>query len=155
MNPYMSTPIDVQITRTRVNNSNTLIRNPVLHSFMRETLQEYVRRVMLEKGLSGYTVERDSGSQISQSQVNRIQNGEVSNPSATKLKALAKGLSVSESELFAVARGITEDAGVIAHERLQTIGFAYENMPKKKKAKADYLIDMLEREIARIENEPE
>ena len=148
-------PLCKKVTHKRVNNSDMLILNPVLRGFMRETLQDYVRRIMLEKGLSGYAVERASGEGISQSQVNRIQNGEVTNPSAAKLKALAKGLSVSEAELFAVVRGITEDESVIANERLQSIGFAYQKMPKKKKAKADYLIDMLEREIARIESEPE
>lgn len=122
-------------------------------ALMPESLADYVSRMMREKDLSSYAVERYSGGAISQSHAYRIATGAVTTPSAKSLKALAKGLSVPEGELFAVARGITESAGVIADERLQTIGFRYGNMPKKKRQKADYIIDLLEREIQRIENE--
>jgi transcriptional regulator with XRE-family HTH domain len=70
-----------------------------------ETLPDYVRRVRTEKRLSTVDVERQSGNRISDSYVTRIENGYVKNVSPEKLKALAKGLGVSEDEIFAVARG--------------------------------------------------
>lgn len=53
--------------------------------FMNESLAEYVSRIMKEKRLSGYDVERAAHKEITQSHVSRIQNGEVTNPSAGKL----------------------------------------------------------------------
>lgn len=121
---------------------------------MKETLSSYVSRIMREKDLSGYDVERRSKKGITQSHVNRVQNGLVSNLSVQKVRALAKGLDVPEAELSAVARGESLHTGDMAHSRLAAIDFAYEGMPKKKKEKADYIIELLEREIKRITEEP-
>lgn len=120
-----------------------------------QTLAQYVSQVMRDKELSGNDVERRSNKGITQSHVHRIYNGEVKNVSTEKLKSLAKGLDVPEAELFAVARGASLQVGELVHGRLQSIDFAYDGMPKKKKERAGYLIELLEREIKRIESEPE
>jgi transcriptional regulator with XRE-family HTH domain len=74
-----------------------------------EKLGEYVKRVRAEKGLSTTEVEsasrKGSAKGISDAYVTRIENGYVTNVSPEKLHALAKGLGVSEDEVFAVARG--------------------------------------------------
>lgn len=74
-----------------------------------ENLGDFVRRSRLDKGFSTTDVERHSRSGgakgISDAYVTRIENGYVTNVSPEKLRALAKGLQVSEDELFAVARG--------------------------------------------------
>lgn len=74
-----------------------------------ENLADYVRRARTAKGLSTTDVEsasRIGGAKgISDAYVTRIENGYVTNVSPDKLHALAKGLGVSEDELFAVARG--------------------------------------------------
>lgn len=70
-----------------------------------EKLSDYVRRVRKEKGFSTTDVENQSGRRISDAYVTRIENGQIRNVSPEKLSALAKGLEVSEDELFAVARG--------------------------------------------------
>lgn len=70
-----------------------------------ESLADYVRRVRQEKGLSTLDVERNSGNQITDGYVSQIENSYVKNVSPKKLQALAKGLGVSEEEIFAVARG--------------------------------------------------
>lgn len=78
------------------------------HSFVsreQETLADYVRRVREEKGLSLNQVRIRSGYQIANSYISRIENGEVTNVGLDKLRSLAKGLNVSEEEIFAVARG--------------------------------------------------
>ena len=74
-----------------------------------ENLASYVKRVRSEKGLSTTDVERQSrhggAKGISDAYVTRIENGYVTNVSPAKLSALARGLQVSEDEIFAVARG--------------------------------------------------
>lgn len=120
-----------------------------------ETLAEYVTRVMREENLSGYQIEERSRPKITQSYVNRIKNGTDTNPSLPKLEGLATGMGRPFTEVLAAARGEEPHTDEITHERLASINFAYEGMPKKKRAKAEPLIEMLEREIRRIESEPE
>jgi len=74
-----------------------------------ETLPDYVRRIRIEKRLSTVDVEKQSGNRISDSYVTRIENGYVKNVSPEKLQALAKGLGVTEDEIFAVVRGKSLD----------------------------------------------
>jgi transcriptional regulator with XRE-family HTH domain len=70
-----------------------------------ETLADYVSRIRQEKRLSLNDVVRQSGNQIANSHVSRIENGFTTNVTTDKLRALAKGLGVPEEEIFAVARG--------------------------------------------------
>lgn len=71
----------------------------------RESLADYVRRLRGEKRLSLAEVSNLSGGQITRSHISRIENGELTNIGLDKLRALAKGLGVSEDEIFAIARG--------------------------------------------------
>jgi transcriptional regulator with XRE-family HTH domain len=71
-----------------------------------ESLPEYVRRVMKEKGLKPKDVETRSGKKIDAAYVFKIISGNSKYPSVVKLQALAEGLGVDEDELFRVARGI-------------------------------------------------
>jgi transcriptional regulator with XRE-family HTH domain len=72
-----------------------------------ENLGLYVKRVMEEKGLGLKDVELMSDGAITDAYVSNIVNGDASNPSVDKLKALATGLGVDEDEIFRVARGIS------------------------------------------------
>ena len=74
------------------------------------SLADYVRRVRREKAVSTMSVSKKSGGAISDGYVSRIENSQVKNVSLEKLRALAKGLDVSEEEVFAVARGHTSPA---------------------------------------------
>lgn len=71
----------------------------------RESLADYVRRLRGEKRLSLAEVSQLSGGHITRSHISRIENGELTNIGLDKLRALAKGLGISEDEIFAVARG--------------------------------------------------
>jgi transcriptional regulator with XRE-family HTH domain len=71
-----------------------------------ETLAQYVKRIMDEKGLSSRDIQARSGRKIADSYVTKILNGITTNPSIGKTKALAEGLGVDEDEVFKVARGI-------------------------------------------------
>lgn len=77
----------------------------VVETQEQERLPDYVRRVRNEKGFSLSKVEKNSGGEIDASYVNRIENDLIRNVTPEKLSALAKGLEVSEDEIFAVARG--------------------------------------------------
>jgi len=68
-------------------------------------LPDYIRRIRSEKGLSTADVEKKSGFTVTDGYVSHIENGRVRNVSPEKLRALSKGLGVSEDEIFAVARG--------------------------------------------------
>lgn len=70
-----------------------------------ETLADFVRRTRLDKRFSLVDVARNSEGHISESYVSRIENGYILNVSPAKLIGLAKGLRVTEDELFTVARG--------------------------------------------------
>jgi transcriptional regulator with XRE-family HTH domain len=71
----------------------------------RETLADYVRRVINEKGLSYRRVAEMSGGQISHVTVGEIINGNRTDIKTDTLLGLAKGLGVPAEEIFAVARG--------------------------------------------------
>jgi transcriptional regulator with XRE-family HTH domain len=71
----------------------------------RETLADYVRRLRSVKRLSLAEVSQLAGGQITRSHISRIENGELTNVGLDKLRALAKGLNVSEEEITSVAFG--------------------------------------------------
>lgn len=80
----------------------------LMRSRQPESLGEFVRRVRREAGLSCTDVERQSaryGPKIAASYVNRIENGLKTKPSADRLTALARGLGISETEIFAATQG--------------------------------------------------
>lgn len=70
-----------------------------------EKLPDFIRRIRAEKGLSTADVEKKSGFTVTDGYVSHIENGRVRNVSPEKLRALSKGLDISEDEIFAVARG--------------------------------------------------
>ena len=75
----------------------------------KETLGQYVARVVKERGLKHHEVREMSGGKITDGYVRGIMTGKAKNPSVDKLKALARGLGVSEDEIFRVARGVTTE----------------------------------------------
>jgi transcriptional regulator with XRE-family HTH domain len=73
-------------------------------------LAEFVGRVMRENGLSTYDVARRSNGGISQSTVNKILNRDVRSHSIETLSGLAKGLGVSDDQIFRVVRGLSPES---------------------------------------------
>jgi transcriptional regulator with XRE-family HTH domain len=72
-----------------------------------QALSEYVALVMEEKGLAPADVSRMAGGEITGAYVRGLASGSSSNPSVSKLKALARGLDVDEDNLFRIARGLS------------------------------------------------
>jgi len=79
----------------------------VIMAERQETLADYVRRVIKEKGLNYRLVSRQSGGQISHTTVGDIVSGAQKGITVETLQALARGLGVDEDEIFEVARGKT------------------------------------------------
>jgi len=77
----------------------------------RETLGEYVQRVMKQKDLKAVDVERNSGGKIDRSHVSKFINGVETNPSAKAMMALAKGLKVDPYEVFTAVTGCPPHEG--------------------------------------------
>jgi transcriptional regulator with XRE-family HTH domain len=70
-----------------------------------ESLADYVRRVMSEKGLTYREVQARSRNGITTGGVSDIVQGKTKNPGIHTLSALARGLGVPEEEIISVARG--------------------------------------------------
>lgn len=77
----------------------------------REGFDEYVRRVMKQKGLKAVDVERNSGNKIDRSHVSKFMRGVETNPSANAMMALAAGLGVNGHEVFTAVTGCVPEDG--------------------------------------------
>lgn len=126
-----------------------------VNSKSKENLADYVRRVRAEKKLSTTDVERQSGHKISDSYVTRIENSYVKNVSPEKLQALAKGLGVSEEEIFAIARGKSLDESETVDAEMALFASRVKKLTPQQKRDfkiawrmANELLDRLEREKA-------
>ena len=71
----------------------------------RETLSQYVKRVMRQKDINQHDIERNCEGEITNSYVSKIMRGIVKNLTADKTVALAKGMGVSPFEVFAAMCG--------------------------------------------------
>lgn len=75
----------------------------------RETLAEFVKRTMAEKGLSYRRVAENSNGAISHSTVADIANAQRFDIKRDTLKGLAKGLGVSLDDVLRIAGGLSID----------------------------------------------
>src|SRR5215217_8419172 len=78
-------------------------------------LSRYVKRVLKEKGFTLRDIEVRSGGEITDGYVADILRGAARNPSALKIKALARGLGVDAHELFDIACGPLEPGASQQH----------------------------------------
>jgi transcriptional regulator with XRE-family HTH domain len=76
-----------------------------MHKIGRESLSEYVKRVVKQKDLKLRDIERNSEGKITNGYISGIVNGKITNLSVDKLKALALGLDVDAHDVFAAAIG--------------------------------------------------
>ncbi len=72
---------------------------------MRETLGQYVKRIMRQKGLTIRDVEKNCDNELTHSYVARITKGKVDNPTLETMVALAKGLDEDLYQIFKAASG--------------------------------------------------
>jgi transcriptional regulator with XRE-family HTH domain len=109
-------------------------------------LQDYVRRLISEKDLNYRQVARRSRGLISHSTVYDIISGRNLNPSLSSLRGLAKGLGITEEEMFAAATGKTLEKDTI-DERLALIGLKFRELTDEQRIDAEALLRALERAV--------
>ena len=109
-------------------------------------LQDYVRRLISEKDLNYRQVARRSRGLISHGTVYDIISGRNLNPTLAALRGLAKGLGVTEEELFASATGKTLEKDTV-DERLKLIGLRFRELTDEQKIDAKALLRALERAV--------
>lgn len=114
-------------------------------------LGEFIKKTRSAKNLSVEAVRERSGGKISGSYVNKIENEDV-NVTPPKLKALAKGLGVTEAEIFAIARGAEADEKAIAIERFAWLAEGYALLSTRERENIEPLLVAIEVTIERSEN---
>lgn len=115
-----------------------------------ENLDQYVQRVLKEKGLSPSAVEQRSGGRISDSYIYSILSGNIGSLTVAKLKALALGLGVAEDEVFAAARGLApEDEPDFQGSHFASLYRKYSDLSNEDKREVQILVEVLNHEIER------
>jgi len=115
-----------------------------------ESLDKYVRRVLKEKELTLSDVERGAEGEISDSYVAYITTGNVRNLSLEKLKALARGLGVTEREMFAVACDIPLPLEEDFHKaEFGELFYKYKRLTEEDKREMRPILEMINNEIER------
>ena len=115
---------------------------------MPEKLSAFVRRLILEKGLTHAGVAARSRNLITDGYVRDLISEKTTNPSVAKLKALARGLGVSEDEIFDVARGIDPKMrGQYGDPFLNHLVQKYSELSANSKTALLTVLHMLDREI--------
>ena len=109
-------------------------------------LQDYVRNIIQKKELNYRQVARRSRGMISHSTVYDIINGRNRNPSLSALRGLAKGLGVTEEEVFASATGKTLQKDTV-DARLALIGLKFRELTDEKRVDAEAQLRALERVV--------
>lgn len=124
----------------------------------KETLADYCRRIRNEKGLSTTKVQelskKGGRKGITDGYISQIENNYIQNVSPEKLQALARGLGISEEEIFAVARGAKPDNSAIADERFARISKAWGKLPIKSRKILNPFLDAFENAIKLGGGEP-
>lgn len=71
----------------------------------KESLAQYVRRIVKQKGLKLREIEEKSGGEITNGYISSIMSGNVTNLTVEKIAALAVGMGVDGREIFSAAYG--------------------------------------------------
>ncbi|HKA18761.1 MAG TPA: helix-turn-helix transcriptional regulator [Blastocatellia bacterium] len=117
----------------------------------RDGLCNYVRSILKEKELTFSDVERRSEKSISDSYVHAISSGNIGNPSLDKLSALARGLGVTETQLFFAAFGLSlVDLEEFDGNEVVYVLYKYRELSVEDRTQLRALLAILDREIDRL-----
>lgn len=124
---------------------------PAMAKKSKEDLADYVRRIRAEKKLSLNDVTRQSGNLISRGYISQIENRYIVSVTANKLQALAKGLGVSEDEIFAVARGKDPEGNPDFKKwKFAALFDEAEQLTPEQMARFEIIMEMARREVQRM-----
>jgi transcriptional regulator with XRE-family HTH domain len=115
---------------------------------------EFVRNTRIGKGLTTTDVQdrsRQGGAKgISESYVSQIENDYIRNVSIEKMKALAKGLGLSDEEVFSAAKGVLPRVALIINDRLNFLAEIVAAFSPDQLNEFAPLLDVMVREGQRI-----
>ncbi|MDQ3652676.1 MAG: helix-turn-helix domain-containing protein [Acidobacteriota bacterium] len=114
-----------------------------------ESLADFVRRVRNARGYSQPDVEKNSGFTITDGYISQIENGYIRNVSPEKLRALAKGLGVSEEAIFAVARGKSLTEAEVFDSEIAVLFAGYNELSDEDKRELLPSIKLIASEVRR------
>lgn len=115
----------------------------------KESLGDYVRRVAHEKNLTFREVARRGG--ISAPSISDIVSGKTREVRSGTIAALARGLDVSEDEVFAIVSGRTpEEEQNYRESRFALLSLKFDRLPPDKRVNVEALIELLDRELERL-----
>lgn len=116
-----------------------------------KALSEYVRAVMNEKGLNYRQVAEHSGGLISHTTVFDVVNLRSKDVKAKTLRGLAKGLGVSEDEIFSVTRGKSPaDNPDFKKWKFAALFDEAEQLTPEQMARFEIIMEMARREVQRM-----
>lgn len=123
---------------------------------MAESLADYVRRVMSEKGLTYREVQARSRNGITTGGVNDIVQGKTKNPGIHTLSALARGLGVPEEEVISIALGKDPEGNPdFKNWKFASLFDDAEQLTPEQMARFEILMEMARREVQRMLQEQE
>jgi transcriptional regulator with XRE-family HTH domain len=114
---------------------------------IQEDLSDFVRRVLKEKNLSYRKAAAKSGGLITHSTVSDVVNKRVENLSSTTVEGLARGLGVTQAEIYSRLSGKAPDDIEIGKQRVENLSLKFGKVPATKKERAQALFEMLDREL--------
>ena len=115
----------------------------------RGVLGLYIHNLSTDKGLLPADIERRAQGRTSYSRIAGLAAGDFDNVRWETLRALAKGLGVAEERLFAVAIGITSED--YRESDFINLNDKYLDLAGDDRAAADSLLQLLHREISRLQ----
>lgn len=114
---------------------------------IQEDLADFVRQILKEKNLSYRKVASQSGGLITHSTVSDVVNRRVSNISSETVEGLARGLGVTQAEIYSRLSGKAPDEKKVIDERAENLALKFGKVPPTKKERAEALFEMLDREL--------
>lgn len=137
------------------NTDNLLVINSVICFSVQDRqadLARFVRQKMDDLNLSTYDVERRSGGAITHGSVWNILNQRVKDVKSGTLSALAKGLGISEEELFDVYRGKQPAGDGVLEEEIGVLFYGWAEADEAAKAETLAAIRMIAESFQRRRN---
>lgn len=125
---------------------------------VKENLSTLIQRRIRELGTTKAEVARQSG--LSRTYITDLANGTGNtqsgqyNLSPESVSALAKALEITEAEILEVMNYLPKN-GKQPKTKIEELAFHYPGIPEQRRDKVDYLIDLLDNEIKKIEAEKE
>lgn len=122
-----------------------------------ETTSELIQRRLKELNITKSELAKRA--QVSRAYIGDLANGTAKTkngsyrPSPEILARLVKALEITESEFFASLGYAPEKIRKEPKNKIEELAFHYPGIPEQKRDKVDYLIELLDNEIKKIEAE--